>query len=135
LPGRDHFLYDTVSNAKYVPSHNRAHRFGLGIWRSLKCFYPSIWRFHHFSEIGRDGRVVLDHLPYWEEILNWVLFPARSAEVGNIRRGDNHGAVKEGQTSDALSRKRLFFSLPLTGAWTNVLRTECGSHRPGREFS
>ena len=98
-------------------------------------FYPSISHFHHVSEIGRDGRAVLDHLPYCEEILSWVLFLARYTAVGNIRRGDNHGAVKEGLTSDALSRKRLFFSLPLTGAWTNVLRTECGSHRPGREIS
>jgi hypothetical protein len=78
---RDLFLYDTVSNAKYVQSRDRSRRFGLGIWRSLKCFYPSIWHFRHVSEIGRDGRVVLDHLPYCEEILSWVLFPARSDAV------------------------------------------------------
>jgi hypothetical protein len=92
---REHFLYGTVSNAKYMPSRNRSRRFSLGIWRSLKCFYPSISHFHHVTEIGRDGRVVLDHLPYCEET-------ACSAAVENIRWGDNQGAVKEGQTSDAL---------------------------------
>jgi hypothetical protein len=76
--------------------------FRLSICRSLKCLYPSIGQFKYLSKIGRDRIVILGHLLYWEEILRWVLSPACSTAVGDIRWRGKQGVVKEGQTSDAL---------------------------------
>ena len=42
----------------------------------------------HSGILGREGMAILDDLLYCEEVLGWMLFPARSAAVGNIRWRD-----------------------------------------------
>jgi len=90
---------------------------------SLRGLYPSVRLIKHVCEIGRYGVVVLDHLLYRKDVLGWLLFPCALCCSGESQpEGQEKG---EGYEPAMRSCKRLFFSSPLTGAWKNVLRTEC----------
>ena len=113
------YIRDYVRDATYSPfrSPSRVDYLSLRHYtsRRMRCLYLPIRLLENVCKIGRGEAVVLSHLLYCQKALWWVFRPRTlrcQVRVTNRYR-------------PAMRSCKDLFSSPLTGAWKNVVSTEC----------